>query len=252
MHIASPTLACNIRFDNLAAMLIVECRRDNFQFASAGLRTKPVKFTNWCVHDRVQRFGRCHYATSEVGIRFTEASHLCKVNLNFLRVVAPHIAQRARVELHCLQAFDIAIPYRPEDLVRVEDAASHDFAVSAQGGGTEINNPGIGKARLQRFPTLGDAVMAFIEQDQVEIVFWKSLQPTFGIALQLLNVRDDNMRFVQVCTVRRRAANLYRFGIRRTSKYLALLIKHCRIAWIEVGGQLLSDTNAGCNNKSAG
>lgn len=71
-----------------------------------------------------------------------------------------------------------------------------------------------------------------------------------GVTLELLNIRDDNIRLFQVRSVRCSSPNFHGFGVRATGEYLAFLVEHARVRGIEVGGKLIGNRKTRCNDQS--
>ena len=85
-----------IRFHDLAAVLVVERRGDDFEPAVPGSCAAPFQFTDRSVDNRVERLGRGHDAAPEFGVLLPKATYLVKADLDLLSVLAADIAQRFR------------------------------------------------------------------------------------------------------------------------------------------------------------
>lgn len=93
--------------------------------------------------------------------------------------------------------------------------------------------------------------MALVEQDQVEKIRRQSSQPAiFFTTLELADIRDDDVRFIEIGTVGRSASNFDGLGIRAAREHVALLIEHVAVGWIKVSDQLPGDRNSSGNDES--
>src|SRR5690348_14108281 len=87
---------------------------------------------------------------------------------------------------------------------------------------TEIDDAGCRKLCLQHGIAVGNAMVALVEQDQVEKIRRQRLEPAvFFSALELADVGDYDLRFLEIGAVCRGASNFDGFGIGPASEHPA-------------------------------
>lgn len=114
MHVRGAQASQDVGFDYLPAVLVVEGGSDDLQAAVAGLLPWPAQLPDGCIRDGVQRLGGCYDAEPKMGVFLSQSARLAEPHLDLLAVFAAHIAKRAGVQLHGLQALDVALPDRLE------------------------------------------------------------------------------------------------------------------------------------------
>ncbi|ROL85558.1 hypothetical protein BK637_21320 [Pseudomonas chlororaphis] len=87
-------------------------------------------------------------------------------------------------------------------------------------------------------------MMTLIKNYQIEKIAWQRLKPPIVFALQLLDIRNYNIRVFKVRAICSCTSNFYRLRIGRFSYHFALVIKHFRIARVEILLKLI------CNRKT--
>ena len=127
----------------------------------------------------------------------------------------------------------------------------HELAIGSQRRGAEIDNPRVREFGLQGVPALRDAVMAFVEEDEVEEVARQILKPAIFLALELLDVGKHNIGFLKVGKIGRYASDFGGLGIRLALQDAALVVEHIPMGRIEVVVKLLGDFHARGYNEGA-
>src|SRR5690606_23182994 len=100
--------------------------------------------------------------------------------------------------------------------------AGHQLAICSGRRGAKVDDLCGRKLCAKRVPALGDVVVPFVEQDEIEEVCRQLLKPAVRGALQLLNVSDDNIGRFKVCSVGRSAADLDGLRKRPAAEHVAL------------------------------
>ena len=108
VHIIGAVAPGAIRFHDLAAVLVVERRRDDLEPVVAGSFAALIQFTDRSVNNSGEGLIRDYDAAPEISVLLAKPTHFFKADLDLLSVLSADIAERSGVEDNGLEALDVA------------------------------------------------------------------------------------------------------------------------------------------------
>ena len=155
--------------------------------------------------------------------------------------VAPCEAQLARRDVARGHLFDVAALHCVAERVAVDRLALDGLLVGAEGRRREAEHARAGEAREHVLPAGGSVVVALVDEDEVEEVGGKVLEPASVALAELLDVRDHDVGALGVVDIRVGVEHRPEWSLAEVGQHSSAAIEAAWICRVHRGGDLVAD-----------